>query len=82
VKRSRNAVYGILDELRGSTFSITYVVVHSKAAYPINVMGQTKAFMEKLMVGKARVASHVGKMLCRMRYGSVIASDGSANPPS
>ncbi len=51
-----------------------------KAAYPINAMGISKAMMEKLVVGKARVAADQGCCVCVTRYGNVMASRGSVIP--
>ena len=51
-----------------------------KAVYPINAMGISKAMMEKVMVAKARDASHAGTVICGTRYGNVMASRGSVIP--
>jgi len=48
-----------------------------KAVYPINVMGMTKALMEKMV----RSASYSGKTISSVtRYGNVIGSRGSVIP--
>jgi UDP-N-acetylglucosamine 4,6-dehydratase len=49
-----------------------------KAVYPINVMGISKAMMEKLMIAKAREQSET--VICATRYGNVMASRGSVIP--
>lgn len=51
-----------------------------KAAYPINVMGISKAMMEKIAVAKARVAADKGCCVSVTRYGNVMASRGSVIP--
>lgn len=51
-----------------------------KAAYPINAMGMTKALMEKIATAKARSAGSNGTIICRTRYGNVMASRGSVIP--
>ncbi len=56
------------------------VLSTDKAVYPINAMGISKAMMEKLMIAKARVASHKGIITCGTRYGNVLASRGSVIP--
>jgi len=56
------------------------VLSTDKAVYPINVMGISKAMMEKLMVAKSRVADKNKTVLCGTRYGNVIASRGSVIP--
>ena len=49
-----------------------------KAVYPINVMGISKAMMEKVAVAKSRVSK--GTVICATRYGNVMASRGSVIP--
>ena len=49
-----------------------------KACKPINVMGMTKAVMERILV-EANVASANTRFVC-VRYGNVIASRGSVVP--
>jgi len=56
------------------------VLSTDKAVYPINVMGTSKAMMEKLMVAKSRIAGEETTILCGTRYGNVIASRGSVIP--
>ena len=56
------------------------VLSTDKAVYPINVMGMSKAMMEKLMVAKSRTADKNKTILCGTRYGNVIASRGSVIP--
>ena len=56
------------------------VLSTDKAVYPINVMGTSKAMMEKLMVAKSRITNGNITILCGTRYGNVIASRGSVIP--
>ncbi len=56
------------------------VLSTDKAVYPINVMGTSKAMMEKLMVAKSRTVEENITLLCGTRYGNVIASRGSVIP--
>lgn len=51
-----------------------------KAVYPINVMGISKAMMEKLMVAKARMCDDQRTIFSGTRYGNVMASRGSVIP--
>ncbi len=51
-----------------------------KAAYPINVMGMSKALMEKVMVAKSRNLNPEKTVFCGTRYGNVMASRGSVIP--
>ncbi len=63
-------------------YGVKKVVVLStdKAAYPINAMGMTKALMEKIATAKARSVVDNGTVICRTRYGNVMASRGSVIP--
>ena len=51
-----------------------------KAAYPINAMGMSKAMMEKVAVAKGRDLKEGQTIICRTRYGNVMASRGSVIP--
>ncbi|MEN6320690.1 MAG: polysaccharide biosynthesis protein [Syntrophaceae bacterium] len=67
----------------GLAHGVQRVIVLStdKAVYPINVMGMSKALMEKLMVAKARTEDEESKtVFCGTRYGNVMASRGSVIP--
>src|SRR5690625_583093 len=50
------------------------------AAYPINVMGISKAMMEKVFVAKSKTVSPDRTLICGTRYGNVMASRGSVIP--
>lgn len=56
------------------------VLSTDKAAYPINAMGMTKALMEKIATAKAHSVGDNGTVICRTRYGNVMASRGSVIP--
>ena len=56
------------------------VLSTDKAAYPINAMGMTKALMEKVAVAKGRDLGRDQTIICRTRYGNVMASRGSVIP--
>jgi UDP-N-acetylglucosamine 4,6-dehydratase/5-epimerase len=51
-----------------------------KACYPINVMGMSKAMMEKLVISKARNELDCYIKMCVTRYGNVMATRGSVIP--
>ena len=63
-------------------YGVRKIVVLStdKAAYPINAMGMSKALMEKIATAKARSIGDKGTIICRTRYGNVMASRGSVIP--
>ncbi len=56
------------------------VLSTDKAAYPINAMGMTKALMEKVAIAKGRDLGEGKTIICRTRYGNVMASRGSVIP--
>lgn len=56
------------------------VLSTDKAAYPINAMGMSKAMMEKVAVAKGRNLNPDQTIICRTRYGNVMASRGSVIP--
>ena len=56
------------------------VLSTDKAAYPINAMGMSKALMEKVAVAKGRDLGPNQTIICRTRYGNVMASRGSVIP--
>ena len=56
------------------------VLSTDKAAYPINAMGMSKALMEKVAVAKGREVRNNSTVICRTRYGNVMASRGSVIP--
>lgn len=51
-----------------------------KAVYPINAMGMSKAFAEKLLIAKSRNLIGTALTICATRYGNVMASRGSVIP--
>jgi len=55
------------------------VLSTDKAVYPINVMGMTKALMERVMIAAARDERN-GTVLCGTRYGNVMYTRGSVIP--
>ncbi len=56
------------------------VLSTDKAAYPINAMGMSKALMEKVAIAKGRDLKEGQTIICRTRYGNVMASRGSVIP--
>ena len=51
-----------------------------KATYPINVMGMTKALMEKNVIARSRNVKENQTIFCLTRYGNVMGSRGSVIP--
>jgi len=79
IKTNSLGAHNVID---GAIFhGIKRVVVLStdKAVYPINVMGITKALMERIMIATSREKR--GKtILCGTRYGNVMYTRGSVIP--
>jgi len=70
----------VLNAAENNKVKKVIVLSTDKAVYPINVMGISKAMMEKLMVAKSRNSDKGTTILCGTRYGNVIASRGSVVP--
>lgn len=51
-----------------------------KAVYPINVIGMTKAMMEKIVSAQSRNNATLKTILCSVRYGNVLYTRGSVVP--
>jgi FlaA1/EpsC-like NDP-sugar epimerase len=62
----------------GSTIETVIGVSTDKACKPINVMGMTKALMERILI-EANIRARGTRFAC-VRYGNVIASRGSVVP--
>lgn len=70
----------VLDAAIENNVKKVIVLSTDKAAYPINAMGMSKALMEKVAVAKGRNVGEEGTIICRTRYGNVMASRGSVIP--
>lgn len=70
----------VLDAAIAKKVKKVIVLSTDKAAYPINAMGMSKALMEKVAVAKGRNVGDKGTIICRTRYGNVMASRGSVIP--
>ena len=51
-----------------------------KSVYPINVMGLTKALMEKIALSRTMLDENLKTKICITRYGNVMGSRGSVIP--
>lgn len=69
----------VIDAAIDSGAERVVVLSTDKAVYPINVMGMTKALMERIMIAASR--DKRGKtVLCGTRYGNVMYTRGSVIP--
>lgn len=79
-------ILGAYNVINAATFyKVKKVVVLStdKAAYPINVVGMSKAMMEKVMIAESKTLvtfRKKGTVLCGVRYGNVLYTRGSVIP--
>jgi FlaA1/EpsC-like NDP-sugar epimerase len=69
----------LVEEVRDAgTVEVVVGVSTDKACLPVNVMGMTKALMERILI-EANLGGGSTRFLC-VRYGNVIASRGSVIP--
>ena len=80
VKTNVLGTSNVLDAAIKHNVKKVIVLSTDKAAYPINAMGMTKALMEKVAVSKGRNLKDNETIICRTRYGNVMASRGSVIP--
>jgi UDP-glucose 4-epimerase len=70
----------VLNAAIGNDVKKSIFLSTDKAVNPINVMGMSKAMMEKLVVAKARSTETLNSILTATRYGNVMGSRGSVIP--
>ena len=80
VKTNVLGTNNVLDAAIKNKVKKVIVLSTDKAAYPINAMGMSKAMMEKVAVAKGRNLADNETIICRTRYGNVMASRGSVIP--
>ena len=80
VKTNVMGTNNVLDAAIKQKVKKVIVLSTDKAAYPINAMGMSKALMEKVAVAKGRNLNDGQTVICRTRYGNVMASRGSVIP--
>ncbi len=80
VKTNVLGTENVLEAAINHKVSRVVVLSTDKAAYPINAMGMSKALMEKVAVAKGREVKNSNTIICRTRYGNVMASRGYVIP--
>lgn len=80
VKTNVLGTNNVLDAAIKNKVKKVIVLSTDKAAYPINAMGMSKAMMEKVAIAKGRNLTDNETIICRTRYGNVMASRGSVIP--
>ncbi len=66
----------VIDAARYNNISNLIFLSTDKAVYPINVMGMTKALMERLLIAESRFTDN-GTVFSATRYGNVMYTRGS-----
>lgn len=80
VKTNILGTENVLNAAKKNKVKKVVVLSTDKAAYPVNVMGMTKALMERVMIAKSRNLNSSSSIFCGTRYGNVIGSRGSVIP--
>ena len=80
VKTNILGTNNILESAKSEKVKKVVVLSTDKAAYPVNVMGMTKALMERVMVANSRNLDKKKTIFCGTRYGNVMGSRGSVIP--
>ena len=79
IKTNTLGAHNVIDMAIKSGVKRVVILSTDKAVYPINVMGMTKALMERIMIAISREKR--GKtVLCGTRYGNVMYTRGSVIP--
>jgi len=79
IKTNILGAYNVCNAAIDNNVEKVVVLSTDKAVYPINVMGMTKALMERIMIAVSREKR--GKtVLCGTRYGNVMYTRGSVIP--
>ncbi len=83
VKTNVMGTENVLSAARKHKVKRVVVLSTDKAVYPINVIGLSKAMMEKIMISEAKNFEEEGKketVFCGVRYGNVLYTRGSVLP--
>ena len=80
VKTNILGTNNILEAAKLEKVKKVVVLSTDKAAYPVNVMGMTKALMERVMAANSRNLDKNETIFCGTRYGNVMGSRGSVIP--
>ncbi len=79
IKTNTLGAHNVIDAAIKNGVKRVVILSTDKAVYPINVMGMTKALMERIMIAISREKR--GKtVLCGTRYGNVMYTRGSVIP--
>lgn len=79
IKTNTLGAHNVIDMAIKSGVKRVVILSTDKAVYPINVMGMTKALMERIMIAISR-EKRGETVLCGTRYGNVMYTRGSVIP--
>ncbi len=79
IRTNALSAHNVIDAAIDNEVERVVVLSTDKAVYPINVMGMTKALMEKIMIAAAREKRN-HTVLCGTRYGNVMYTRASVIP--
>lgn len=79
IKTNSLGAHNVIDAAIENNVERVVVLSTDKAVYPINVMGMTKALMERMMIAISR-EKRGRTVLCGTRYGNVMFTRGSVIP--
>lgn len=79
LKTNSLGAYNVINAAIDNGVERVVVLSTDKAVYPINVMGMTKALMERIMIAASR-EKRGRTILCGTRYGNVMYTRGSVIP--
>ena len=79
IKTNTLGAYNVINTAIDNNVEKVVVLSTDKAVYPINVMGMTKALMERIMIASSR-EKRSKTILCGTRYGNVMYTRGSIIP--
>lgn len=75
-----DGTYNILQAALKRKVKQVVVLSTDKAAYPVNVMGFSKAMMERVVIAEGRMLNNNNTVLCCTRFGNVMGCHGSVIP--
>lgn len=79
IRTNAIGAYNVIQAAMHHDVERVVVLSTDKAVYPINVMGMTKALMERIMIAASR-DKHGSTVVCGTRYGNVMYTRGSVLP--
>lgn len=80
IRTNALGAYNVIHSAIDNNIERVTILSTDKAVNPINVMGMTKALMERIMIASSREKRGKRAILCGTRYGNVMYTRGSVIP--